>query len=237
MTTAVEQFVIQLARVSKRGQRYLRWLPRADREDVIAETILKCWEQRETFDAATTSLENWFTDRLREARREYRETPGQVSVDRLAELQSQDNVERDAERQRLLEGLTEPERALVARLENGEHIKDIAQELQITVGAVKAAVRKLRRIRDLMPEDRPVFHSPTRNKDDGEMAPIDHEIEKMLRRPASERADCPVCWRCCYFLGLTPTNYHATEHEDPEICEAIRHTESRKIKIGEGERL
>jgi RNA polymerase sigma factor (sigma-70 family) len=237
LTTAVEQFVIQLARVSKRGQRYLRWLSRADREDVIAETILKCWEQRESFDAATTSLESWFTDRMREARREYREVPGQVSTERLAELVAHDDVERDAERQRLLEGLTDPERALVARLESGEHIKDIAQELGVTTGAVKASVRKLRRIRDLMPEDRPVYHSPTRNKDDGELAPIDHEIEKMLRRPASERADCPVCWRCCYFLGLTPTNYHPTHHADEVICEVIRATESRKIQIGNGERL
>ena len=66
--------------------------------------------------------------------------------------------------------------------------------------------------------------------------PIDHEIEKLLSGPRVGMKDCPPCWRCMYFEGWTPnmSRYKVPTHVDPEIEQALREIERRKINIGFG---
>lgn len=240
MPTAAESFVIELARVSKRGSRYLRGLQRVDREDVIAAAVLACWEDKESFDPAVESLSDWFAVHLKAARRSF--NGEQHAVEELNERLSVDEPERAAETQqaveKLADELTPDERKVAALLAKGYTLKAIAAELT-TVSRLdlRQMSRKLKRLRDLLPErpiDRP---APVQVTSMRGMAPIDHEIEKMLRRPASGRADCPVCWRCSWYMGLVPGNYKPTKLADPDVQAAVQATEARKIKIGYGERL
>lgn len=62
-------------------------------------------------------------------------------------------------------------------------------------------------------------------------APIDHEIERLLRRPRHERADCPSCWRCRWYDGLRPGTWRPRPFADPEVAAAVRAVEQRKIEI------
>lgn len=207
MLNAAETFAVQLARASKRGQRHLRGLSRADRDDVIADAILMSWEEREQFDAAAGSLDNWFAERVRRARRRLKRDRPHVSITELNEPAAPDDVERTA--------IT----------------RDMVEQ-KLRAGLTK---RKLARLLGELPPliERPA--TPTRAPlPRNERAPIDHAIEKMLRRPSSERADCPVCWRCCYFQGLTPKRYAPPKIVDPEIRAAVTATEARKIIIAGG---
>lgn len=61
--------------------------------------------------------------------------------------------------------------------------------------------------------------------------PIDHEIERLLRRPRHERADCPSCWRCRWYDGLTPGAWQRTRFASAEVEEAVYNIERRKIEI------
>ena len=82
MMTPVETFVLQLARVAKRGSRHLRGLSHADRDDVIASALLWCWEHRTEFDQHEMPLEDWFSERLRAARRQRGRPRASESLDR-----------------------------------------------------------------------------------------------------------------------------------------------------------
>jgi DNA-directed RNA polymerase specialized sigma24 family protein len=56
----------ELARASKKAQRYLRRykLSRADREDILQDALLWCWEHRDNY-SLTTSLDTWFVNAVR----------------------------------------------------------------------------------------------------------------------------------------------------------------------------
>lgn len=238
MTSAVEQFTIQLARVSKRGSRHLRGLMPADRQDVIGSAILWCWEHKHEFDSTTQSLEDWFAERLKAARRSLvtatKREPiadtGGSSPDPAREAESQDSLEK------LAASLTPDERRVARLLGEGYSERSIAAQLTwINRSTLKVMHHKLHKLRDLLPSEPPTIANSDVAKDsdseEREPAPIDHEIEKLLRRPSTERGDCPVCFRCCWFNGLKPINYKPPKLVDSEIRAAVTATEAEKIRI------
>ena len=111
MTTAAEQFAIQLGRSSSRARRHLGALSSADKDDVLADAILRCWESRESFDPAHRSVDDWFAktvcDVRSERHRKWRERGSTVSVGRLRELASTEDTALAVEAQNLLEQLNE----------------------------------------------------------------------------------------------------------------------------------
>lgn len=88
----------------------------------------------------------------------------------------------------------------------------------------------------LLAEEAPRLHVPQRLFTSAWRPDIDHEIEKLLSGPRVGMKDCPPCWRCMYFEGWTPNmdRYKQPTHVDPEIAEALREIERRKINIGFG---
>lgn len=100
-------------------------------------------------------------------------------------------------------------------------------------GRVQAA---LEAIEKLSPDRSGVRSAASDRREWSGKAPIDHEIEKLLSGPRVGMKDCPPCWRCMYFEGWTPNmdRYKAPTHVDPEIQQALREIEARKITIGFG---
>jgi hypothetical protein len=239
MISAAEQFAIMLGRASKRGRRYLKWLSAADRDDVIGAAILSCWEARESYDPAKQSLDDWFSEHLKLARRQFKKQPRHISTEKLAELIAPEDTERAIETQQaaaeLEASLTDVERQVAALIGQGYSIRDIRTMVSAPASVTRRMFAKLRRLNDLLPA--PQYIAPPRAKprDSDELAPIDHEIERMLRRPATERADCPICWRCAYFMGLLPTNYQPAKIADKDVECAVHATERDKIRIAKGE--
>lgn len=182
MTTSKEVFTITIARAIKPWRGGLRRVPRRMHDAVLQRFLARCWEQRDTFDPAQTTLEHWCKHHLRVVVR--------ASMTGFRTIEPTDS----------------------AFFHDGALDRETA--------AVSA-------------------RSPyvTSDSDMRSRAPIDHEIERLLRRPQHTRADCPVCWRCSYFMGLTPRSYHTPRFADPEMQEAVRNIEARKIRIGKGERL
>lgn len=66
---------------------------------------------------------------------------------------------------------------------------------------------------------------------------IDHDIERLLRRPKHGRADCPSCWKCRYFDGFKPDNWKPPTWIDPEVRAAVEATEREKIRIANEGRI
>lgn len=174
MTTPVEQFTIELSRVSAQGNKFLRGLTRTQRDDAVAGALLWCWENREKFDTSRGALQVWWTGALRNAIQQ---------------------VRRD-----------------VARHEGRRVYKALEELERVSRGASGGYIE------------------PSDNARKGK-APIDHEIERILRRPKHERADCPSCWRCRWYDGLTPAAWRRTLCADKELEDAIYNVERRKIEI------
>lgn len=251
MRTAAEEFAIQLGRASKRSAHYLRWARGQDRDDIIATAMLSAWEARANYDPTKGGLDDWFAEHMKvaakESKKQERRQQRSINLDALRDLQNEPSVEGEergletADAARVaMENLTELEREVAERLAAGESMRAIRQIAGSNV--TRRMFAKLRRLKDLLPDaviSRGRGAGPLPASDNySKMAEIDHEIERMLRRPATEQSDCPVCWRCCWFDGLTPKNYHAPTHvHEPDVLAAVRDTEARKILIGSGERL
>lgn len=248
LNTAAEQFAIQLGRASSRARRHLRGLSSADKDDLLADAMLRCWETRESFDPTRRSVDDWFAETVRESRelkrgRRRREQPRFTSVERLHELAAHEDTARIAESrqlaERVYEKLTDTERAIADDMAAGFSFREIRQRHDTSGTVTRRLYRQLQDIRGQLPDTRSLRTATvagiSREADHPrEAAPIDHEIEKMLRRPTTERADCPVCWRCMWFEGLTPKNWSPPRLDDQEIWLAVTNTEQEKIRIAGG---
>jgi hypothetical protein len=92
-----------------------------------------------------------------------------------------------------------------------------------------ASMEELERNRTVTPSRRSELHYSVR------WSKIDHEIEQLLRRPKHERADCPSCWRCRWYDGLTPVAWAPPSHANSDVRLAVEAIERRKIKIAGGD--
>jgi DNA-binding CsgD family transcriptional regulator len=178
---------------------------------------------------------------------QYRSRAGKEFVPlELAKLISEADTERAAEAEialdRLDRALTDREKLIALALGEGQSPQHIAQQHGVSRTVVRTFQKRLKRLRGLLPAPRPPVPAdlPPRVGDYAldEMAPspisgIDRALAD-LSRPTQGRKDCPVCWRCCWFLGLRPKRYVPSELSDDELRAAVRATERRKIDIAYG---
>jgi DNA-directed RNA polymerase specialized sigma24 family protein len=234
-----------LSRCAAAAGRYLRNLPPADRDDVLADALLSSWEDRAEFDPTKEALEVWFEHKAKVARQRLgRQTRRHVAEQLNELLSAPDDPAFAAEAaqtvESLADGLPESQREALSRLAAGHSVRAVSIGLHLNRGAVRTLKKRLRRLQDISP--RRSFAQPTARRTDSDndlrgLAPIDHEIEKLLHRPTTERADCPVCFRCSWFDGVLPVKYGEPRHADAEIRAAVRAIEERKIEIANAQRV
>lgn len=231
VTSAVEQFTIELARVSKRLSPRLKRMPRQDREEIVANALAWCWEHRDEFKPETMTLEQWWLYRVdairRTAAKQSKRDAERYSDVRVEVLTASDDTAYEADE------LTRIEKRVALALASKLSEREVRDRFNISYGEMRNIMQRLRERFEAQP-DHPISRATQwRESDDSReaKAPIDHEIEHMLRRPKTERADCPVCWRCSWYYGLQPTRYKARKLSDKELETAVHDTEARKIEI------
>jgi hypothetical protein len=239
--TAPEVFAVELGRAAKRSRHLLTGLRADDRDDAIAAAMLACWETREK---RKKPVDEWFADTLRDAVRHIKRSSRSRSYSamKLEEIAGPDSTAQGAEAavsiEQISKKLTIREQTVASKLAEGYSRYAISVDLNMPQNELKKIIRKLKKLSDenLFEAPRmPYAPPPDSDHRDPHPAPIDHEIERLLRRPKSERADCIVCWRCMWYEGLTPVHYHPPQLVDPEIQAAVAATEARKIQIGNRE--
>lgn len=241
---AGEVFVVQLARASRRANRFIRKLPREAREDVLAAALLWCWENREKY-SLTTTLETWFVNAVRDAYKAWGRGERRNRSELVEEMRANDDpawaaILEDAVRE-LVGTMDEADRAIVRLLLEGRYHTEIAAQLTISRGSVE---KRLARMRSYIPRGahegvmlrRAVTPAaPEYDEADEPRSQIDRELEK-LDLPPEHGKDCPPCWRCKWFEGYLPDGSVRSvraEVVEPEVREAISRTEARKIEIAE----
>lgn len=229
MSSAIEQFVIELARSRAPAQKFLRGLNREDADDVLAQAVLFAWEHRAEYTNDVAPAQ-WFSRFLSQARRAFKphgpmtrsldELTAARGVDRLADLASSADTARESEVRSAAEGLLaafDADERRVLRLRSAGHsVKETAELTGFPRAHVMRVMARARRYRDVLPELAPAErtrrhvtageHDPEKR----EPAAIDAEIERILQRPRTERADCPPCWRCMWYDALRGSG-HVTE--------------------------
>jgi hypothetical protein len=244
MTSAAEQFVVELARsASRRSHRLLRGLSKHDRDDVLSAAILACWEGRDAVGAVDApALDDWFMDALVKARNDHRKNHRHSHEPIEDELGVPDDVvvttSAISTQELMLRHFSPDQLKGIAIIENGDTRK-VAKRLKWTPYMERAFRAKINKLRELIP-DLPHLSAPhitarTRKHKDAdsavtELSTGDHEIGRIDFVPA-EGADCPPCWRCKWFEGWSPANYKPTKLADAEVQTAVQATEARKIEI------
>ncbi len=246
MTSPAEIFVTQLARASRRANRLLSGLSRADRDDVIADAIAWCWEHREEY-SLVTSIETWFVNAVRHALERWQRGESRQRAELVEDLRAKDDPEYNtvlADSVRTLAAnMDELDRAIVKQRLHSKPNPAVASALGVGLRTVE---RRLERMKSFIPESAHAGVMLTRavtppkpSLDDYDYAPpsasnIDKEIEK-LDLPPPHGKDCPPCWRCKWFEGYLPGAHISVrmEIEDAEVRAAVASTEAQKIIIAQ----
>jgi hypothetical protein len=245
MKTINELFGVRFSRLADAGAPHLKRLCAEDYNEVLADAILDAWEHRAEYDETKEQIQIWFAGFVQRARwrlrkRGQRETGRESSIERLDGLLAGNDVEHAIEcgqvAAQLEAEMTADERSAADLLLSGQSVRQVSAATGMNRGKVRGIAKRLRRLNDIRPAtDTPVSGARKRKTDSDDSmrkpAKIDHDIEKLLDGPKTEKADCPVCWRCCYFDGLMPVRYRASRHFEPEIRAAVFATEQRKIAI------
>jgi RNA polymerase sigma factor (sigma-70 family) len=238
-----DTFAAQLAHIAGHSARHLRGFSSADREEIVAEALLRAWEARETFDPNEGTLAVWFEKFIKAARQQARRrvqrdrTHSSEALDALASLEDPVRATHALHgAERLTADMTEQERAIAGLIAEGHSTRQISATLGVNRGIVKGVAKRLKRIERLAPEAEVMVHTARRtdaDEDTRKPAQIDLEIDALPTPPRTVGGNCAPCWRCLWFEGMLPAPYRfrPARHVDPEIQGAIRATEARKIEI------
>lgn len=240
MTTAAEVFVQQLARASKRSLSFLlsRNLTRADSDDVIADALAWCWENRANY-SLTTTLETWFMNAVRHSYAAWLRSETRNASEALAEIPTNDTTEQTAEAlssAHVLARALPAESRRIVRLEMEGWSRKEMMALGHTERAISEARARIKQLRKLIPDSQEyqkVIRAPARGSEDESPQPqIDKEIEQ-LEFPPQWGADCPPCWKCMWYEGWLPPGHRAVRMRivEPDVRESIERTEAEKIRI------
>jgi hypothetical protein len=126
--------------------------------------------------------------------------------------------------------LSPRERKVVRLRARGFSTNAIVESTGIPVTEVHSLNRRLKRLRDLIPEPAEVDRLLRQQRQSEEPTRIDAEIERLDFAPLNGK-DCTPCWRCMYFYGFTPAKYRPTKLANAELQTAVQNTEQRKISI------
>lgn len=233
-------FVRRLLQASRKANRFLRRLPRADRDDILAAAMLWCWEHRDDY-SLTTTLETWFVNAVRHAYERWRRGELREAAELVEEIPTGDTTLAEAEARDALEALTRalpPEYRRVAELRAQGHSEEDMLLLGISERTMREASARIKQLRRLAPdthEHQPnAVTPPAVSSDDAtdQQSPIDRELEQ-LDFPPTHGKECPPCWRCLWFDGVLPGERKSVRMQviEPEVAEAVRAIEARKIEI------
>lgn len=238
MNSAAETFVVALARASKQARRFLRGLSHADRDDVLAEALCWCWENRTTYNPAVP-LDTWFVGAIRDARKSLHRDQLRYGASGLSQaIVSPDDIESTAVRDdvvaRWFGNLNEVEAKIVTQLARGDTRSQIRYQTAIGNDALAALKRRLREFELMVPENDRARVLWQQRRSSTPYIGIDRELEK-LDFPPPSGVDCPPCWRCRWFDGFLPGAYKPLRMpiQEAEVRDAVRDTEARKIDIAE----
>ena len=239
MTGASEVFVVQLARASRRANRFVRDLPSADRKDVIAAALLWCWENRHNY-SLTTTLDTWFANAVRDAYRQWQRGEARNYAETMTEIPTGDTTLAAVETQSAANALAQalpPAYKHVAKLELQGWTRAEMMKAGISHDVINNARTRIKQLRKLMPDDheyrRALRTAPSASSEHvGEISGIDKEIEALDFPPPGGK-ECPPCWRCMYFLGFLPGEHRSVRMPiiEPEVAKAVADTEARKVTI------
>lgn len=242
MTSASEVFVVELARVSRKANRFVRHLQRHDREEVTAAAIAWCWENRHKY-SLTTTLDTWFVNAIRDAYKAWARGETRNAAEYMAEIPTGDAIEASVAAQQaanVLVGSLTPEYRQVARLEMQGHSRAEMMERGLAKHTIDEARSRIKQLRRLLPDpsEYKIALSRQRYPDSDDLhyrgGNIDREIEA-LDFPPSGAKECPPCWRCMWFEGWLPGEHKSVRMPivEPEVAKAVADTETRKIDIAE----
>lgn len=246
MTSASEVFVLQLARSSRKANRFVRHLQKVDREDVIAAALAWCWANREKY-SLTTTLDTWFMNAVRDAYKAWLRTDNRVPAEQLiGEIPTGDTTEAAVAATQAAETLIRAlpsEYKKVARLEMLGYTRAEMGEQGIPKQTIDEARSRIKQLRRLLPDDyeyRRVLRTPRTSSPDHlshEQPQIDKEIEALDFPPPGDN-ECPPCWRCLWFEGWLPGTVKSARMQivEPEVAKAVTDTEARKVAIAKGVR-
>jgi DNA-directed RNA polymerase specialized sigma24 family protein len=168
-TSPAEVFVVELARASRKANRLIRHLPRADREDIIASALLWCWENRERY-SLTTSLDAWFVNAVRDAYKNWRRGELRNGADVLRDIPTGDStlatVEAWEAAAKLVAALPKEYRRVVW-LDAQGYTRDEMMAKGLSHYQISHARQRIKQLRRLLPDDheyRRAVRTPTRKE-------------------------------------------------------------------------
>lgn len=249
MTSAASVFVIQLARASRKANRFVRHLQRADREDVIAAAILWCWENKHNY-SLTTTLDTWFVGAVRNAKQAWLRGEAREASEFMSEIPTGDTTLAHVEAQ---EAATKLILALpfeykkVAKLQMQGFTREEMMAKGVSKDTIDNTRARIKQLRRLLPDDHeyrrtlrayraPSSDHPQGGEEDGvsntHQSRIDREIEQLEAMPKHGK-DCPPCWRCKWFEGYMPALHVSMRLPitEPEVALAVSKTEAEKVRI------
>lgn len=248
MTTAAEVFVVQLARASRKAKRIVRYLPRADRDDIMASALLWCWEHRDSY-SLTTSLDTWFVNVVKNEYARWRRGELRNGAEMLDEIPTGDTTSAAAEAleamDKLMAALTPTDKKVAQQLMLGRTRVEMMRD-GLAHDQIYGARQRIKQLRRLIPNDHEykkvvrAFRAPSDDHDTGEddgisniqRSWIDREIEELEMMPR-HGADCPPCWKCKWFEGYLPGAHKRVGMaiQEPEVAAAVAANEARKQEI------
>lgn len=241
MTSAGEVFVLQLARASRKANRFVRHLQRADREDILAAALMWCWKNRESY-SLTATLEQWFVGAVRNAYRDWQNGEATEAAESIAEIPTGDttaaNAEVESSAQALIRALPSEYKKVALMLARGL-TRDEMMARGISRDTYDATRVRIKQLRRLLPEPHEFRAAIVRVKppDSDSTTPvsnIDREIEELEAMPKHGK-DCPPCWRCKWFEGYMPGAHVPMRMPiiEPEVSAAVSATEGEKVRIAQ----
>lgn len=242
MTSAGEVFVVQIARASRKANRFLRLLSKPDREDILANALLWCWEHRESY-SLTTSIDTWFVNAVRDAYKQWQRNELRNGAGVVDEIPTGDSTLATVEAWEAatkLAAALPPDYRRVAWLDAQGYTRAEMERRGLPRRTINETRARIKQLRKLVPDEheyKRVIRTPAATASDhDERAPaaVDKDIEQLEATP-SHGADCPPCWLCKYFYGYLPGEHRRVRMviQEPEVRDAVRDTEARKVEIAE----
>lgn len=241
MTTAAEVFVVQLARASRKAKRIVRYLPKADRDDVMSAALLWCWEHRDSY-SLTTSLDTWFVNAVRDAYKRWQRGEARNGAETLDEIATGDSTLAAAETWEAAAKLAAAlprEYRRVAQLHSWGYSRSEMEAKGISKAVIDATRARIKQLRQLVPDDhefRRVIRTASAPSSDNPdvAAQIDKDVEELEAMPR-HGADCPPCWKCKYFEGYLPGDHRRAgmDIQERSVRAAVLRTERRKKRIAQ----
>lgn len=239
--TPAELFVTLLARASRQAGRMVQGYSKADRDDITANAIAWCWENRDHYNPAVP-VSIWFRGAMRHARDNWRRHEARHAQEVLADIPVSDSTMAHVENldaaRKILAAVPKDHREVVAMLAEGYTKKEI-QKQGFTRVIVDSAIGRMAQLKRMVPdiqEVRRVVRTAKRQlHDESESnggSRIDRDIAQLDAMPQKGK-DCPPCWRCKWYDGYLPKGRLSTRMKitEPAVQAAVADVEARKITI------